>query len=240
MEDRRWKPRGRSKIPMSGAFQMQNSQRDPLVFAKMAGAGNDFVMIDGRSAAIGDAAGFARRVCTRRLSVGADGLIVVESSTRATFRIRYYNADGSHGEFCGNGTRCAARFAFLEGIAERRMTIETDAGIVNAEVLADDRVTISLPPPQAFRAERPVVVGGKSVRGSSITVGVPHYVIFTEGDLWQQDVETPGRAIRRSGEMQPAGTNVNFVAVRDTNAIEVRTYERGVEAETMACGSGVV
>lgn len=225
---------------MSGAFQMQNSQRDPLVFAKMAGAGNDFVMIDHREAAIGDAGDFARRICTRRLSVGADGLILVEKSLRATFRMRYYNADGSLGEFCGNGTRCAARFAVLEGIADRRMTIETDAGIVHAEVLPDDRVTISLPPPQAFRPERPVLADGKSLRGSSITVGVPHYVIFAESDLWQLDVETPGRAVRRSAEMQPAGTNVNFVAVRNANSIEVRTYERGVEGETMACGSGVV
>ena len=113
---------------------------------KMAGAGNDFVVIDNRAGRIGDATDLALRVCTRRLSVGADGLILVEPSTRATFRIRYFNADGSLGEFCGNGTRCAARFAVLHGIAERQMTIETDAGIVSAEVDERGSVTISLPP----------------------------------------------------------------------------------------------
>lgn len=240
MDDRRWKPREVPKIPMSAAIQMQIIQRDPLAFAKMAGAGNDFVVIDNRGGAVADASELTRRICTRRLSVGGDGLILIEPSARATFRMRYYNSDGSLGEFCGNGTRCAARFAFLSAIAEPRMTIETDAGIVDAEIGADDRVTISLPPPQGFRADRPLAVGATTVRGSSITVGVPHYVIYAGDDLWKRDVETLGRAIRRHPEMQPAGTNVNFVSVRDAGSIEVRTYERGVEAETLACGSGVV
>ena len=226
------------KIPKAGAIQMQVNERDPLAFAKMAGAGNDFVIIDNRGGAIGDASEFTRRICTRRLSVGADGLILVESSSRSSFRIRYFNADGSLGEFCGNGTRCAARFAFLAGIAPKAMTIETDAGVVEAEV-AGERVTISLPPPQAYRAHRPVEVAGKTIRGSSILVGVPHYVVFVD-DIWNHDVEAVGRAVRRHAEMQPAGTNVNFVAVRDSSSIDVRTYERGVEAETLACGSGVV
>jgi diaminopimelate epimerase len=219
---------------------MQADQRDPIAFLKMAGAGNDFVVIDNRAGRIADPADLALRVCTRRLSVGADGLILIESSERASFRIRYYNADGSLGEFCGNGTRCAARFAVLNGVTGPRMTIETDAGIVSAEVEDDRRVTISLPPPTAFRAERPIQIGETTVRGSSIVVGVPHYVIFLTDSLWEQQIEALGRAIRHHPEMQPAGTNVNFVVVRDSGSIEVRTYERGVEAETLACGSGVV
>jgi diaminopimelate epimerase len=218
---------------------MQADQRDPIAFLKMAGAGNDFVVIDNRAGRIADPADLALRVCTRRLSVGADGLILIESSDRASFRMRYYNADGSLGEFCGNGTRCAARFAVLNGVAGPRMTIETDAGIVSAEV-DDRRVTISLPPPTAFRAERWLQIGETTVRGSSIIVGVPHYVIFLTDGLWEQQIEALGRAIRHHPEMQPAGTNVNFVVVRDSGSIEVRTYERGVEAETLACGSGVV
>ena len=206
----------------------------------MAGGGNDFVVIDNRSARITDAGDLTRRLCTRALSVGADGLILVESSARATFRMRYYNADGSLGEFCGNGTRCAARFALMNVIASRKMTIETDAGIVNAEVGDGGAVSISLPPPHAFQPQRPLEVEGKTVRGSSIVVGVPHYVVFLTGDLWEQKIEPLGRAIRMHREMQPAGTNVNFVVVRGPNAIEVRTYERGVEAETLSCGSGVV
>lgn len=206
----------------------------------MAGAGNDFVVIDNEADRIRDPADLARRVSTRALSVGADGLILVEPSSRASFRMRYYNADGSLGEFCGNGTRCAARFAFIEGIAEAIMTIETDAGIVEAEVGEDGQVTISLPPPEEFRAERPVTVGEMAVHGSSITVGVPHYVVFLREALWEQDIKPLGSAIRMHHDLQPKGSNVNFVLVRDEHSIEVRTYERGVEAETLACGSGVV
>jgi diaminopimelate epimerase len=179
-------------------------------------------------------------MCTRALSVGADGLILIEPSNRASFRIRYYNSDGSLGEFCGNGTRCAARFAFLNDIADSSMTIETDAGIVSADVSDSGMVTISLPPPKAFRADRPLQLGNSVIRGSSIIVGVPHYVIFLREDLWSQDIASVGGAIRRHRELQPDGANVNFVVVRDSHSIELRTYERGVEAETMACGSGIV
>lgn len=207
-----------------------------LSFAKMAGAGNDFIVIDHREPRVSDPAELSKRICTRALSVGADGLILVEKSDRATFRMRYFNSDGSLGEFCGNGTRCAARFALIEKIAGAKMTIETDAGIVNAEVRNDDLVTISLPTPKDFRRDRRL----DGVEGSSITVGVPHYVTFVKDDLWSLDIVPTGRAIRQHRELQPAGANVNFVNVRDGHAIEIRTYERGVEAETMACGSGIV
>lgn len=215
------------------------SRDEPLTFSKMAGAGNDFVVIDNRGGRIADATELTRRLCTRRMSVGADGLILVEPSSRATFRMRYLNADGSQADFCANGTRCAARFAFMNVIAGKRMTIETDAGIIGAEV-EGSMVTLSLPPPQWFRPERPLTVGGKTVRGSSIVVGVPHYVIFLRDELWSQDIEPLGRAVRRHPELLPDGANVNFVVVRGEHAIEVRTYERGVEAETLSCGSGVV
>lgn len=205
----------------------------------MAGAGNDFVVIDHRGGGAGDPATLARTICTRGLSVGADGLILIEKSDRATFRMRYFNSDGSLGEFCGNGTRCAARFALLQGIAPATMTVETDSGIVSAEVGADDLVTISLPPPQAFR-DRRLRVGDETIEGSSITVGVPHYVLFPRADLWSLDIVPVGRSIRMHDDLQPAGANVNFVNVRDSHSIEIRTYERGVEAETLACGSGIV
>ncbi|HUP50062.1 MAG TPA: diaminopimelate epimerase [Thermoanaerobaculia bacterium] len=221
-------------------IQVLGGKQDPLAFAKMAGGGNDFVLIDDREGRVTAAPELTRRICTRRLSVGADGLILIHDSTRASFAIRYYNADGSLGEFCGNGTRCAARFAQVSGIAGPAMTIETDAGLVSAEVAEDGRVSISLPPPRAFRAERPLLAGSTAVSGSSITVGVPHYVLFLEGELWEQPIEPLGRFIRNHPDMQPAGTNVNFVVVRDGRSLEVRTYERGVEAETLSCGSGVV
>lgn len=225
---------------MRSAPQVQTGKQDPVGFTKMAGGGNDFVVIDNRALKLGDAAELTRRICTRALSVGADGLILIESSVRATFRMRYYNSDGSLGEFCGNGTRCAARFAFVNVIAGKQMTIETDAGIVAATIGDGGSVTISLPPPHAFRPQRPVMVGDQVVRGSSIMVGVPHYMLFLRDELWAHDIAPLGRAIRKHPEFQPAGTNVNFVVVRDDRSIEVRTYERGVEAETLSCGSGVV
>jgi diaminopimelate epimerase len=226
---------------MNGARQVQSGKQDPLAFSKMAGGGNDFVVIDNRAAKIGDASDLTRRICTRALSVGADGLILIESSARATFRMRYYNSDGSLAAFCANGTRCAARFAFQNVIAGRKMTIETDAGIVGGDISDGGLVTLSLPAPQAFRRERPVTVGKQVIHGSSLLVGVPHYVVFLRDSIWSQDIVPLGRAIRTHPELQPdGGANVNFVSVRDWNAIEVRTYERGVEGETLSCGSGVV
>jgi diaminopimelate epimerase len=225
---------------MRPSGQVQSGKQDPLGFSKMAGGGNDFVVLDNRAAKIGDAGELTRRICTRALSVGADGLILIESSARATFRMRYYNSDGSLAAFCANGTRCAARFAFLNVIAGRKMTIETDAGIVGGEISDGGYVTLSLPAPHAFRAERPVMVGSTPVHGSSIIVGVPHYVVFLRDELWSQDILHLGRALRRHKELAPDGANVNFVHVRDGHSIDVRTYERGVEGETLSCGSGVV
>lgn len=226
---------------MKPVGQVQTGKQDPLSFSKMAGGGNDFVVIDNRGPKIADAAELTRRICTRALSVGADGLILVENSARATFRMRYYNSDGGLAAFCANGTRCAARFAFLNVIAGRKMTIETDAGIVGAEISEGGLVALSLPAPHAFRPQRPVVVGETAVRGSSIVVGVPHYVVFLRDDLWAYDIAPMGRAIRTHRDLAPdGGANVNFVSVRDAHAIDVRTYERGVEGETLSCGSGVV
>jgi diaminopimelate epimerase len=225
---------------MKGLTQVQAGKQDPLAFTKMAGAGNDFVVIDNRTGRVSDPVELARRVCTPHLSVGADGLILIEPSARATFRMRYWNSDGSVGEFCANGTRCAARFAFVNVIAPKRMTIETGAGITQAEVSDGGQVTLTLPAPHGFRAERPLRVGGREIRGAFITVGVPHYVIFLRDDLWAQDIVPLGRAIRIHPDLAPAGANVNFVVVRGEHEIEVRTYERGVEAETLACGSGVL
>ncbi len=220
--------------------QVQAGKQDPLAFAKMAGGGNDFVVIDNRQGRVGDAAELTRRICTQHLSVGADGLILVEASPRATFRMRYYNQDGSLADFCANGTRCAARFAFVNVIAPKRMTIETDAGVIGAEMGEGGVVTLSLPPPRSFVAERPLRVGERTIHGSAILVGVPHYVVFVRDELWSHDIVPLGRAIRTHPDLAPAGANANFVAIRDEHSIEVRTYERGVEAETLSCGSGVV
>jgi diaminopimelate epimerase len=225
---------------MRGFGQTHPQRQEPLAFSKMAGGGNDFVVIDNRAGRIGDPTELTRRICTRRLSVGADGLILVEPSARATFGMRYYNSDGSRADFCANGTRCAARFAFMNVIASKRMTIETDAGVVGAEVSDGGAVTLSLPSPHSFRPDRPVTVSDQVIHGSSLMVGVPHYVVFLRRDLWAQSIEVTGRAIRTHRELAPDGANVNFVVIKDWHSIEVRTYERGVEGETLSCGSGVV
>jgi diaminopimelate epimerase len=221
-------------------MQLQASKQDPMTFLKMAGGGNDFVVIDNRSGRIGDAAELTRRICTPHLSVGADGVILIENTGKATFRMRYLNADGSQADFCANGTRCAARFALVNVIAPKKMTIETGAGVVAAEVSDGGLVTLTLPQPHSFQAGRPLRVGETVIRGSSIVVGVPHYVVFLRDNLWSQDIVPLGHALRTHPGLQPAGANINFVVVREPGAIEVRTYERGVEAETLSCGSGVV
>src|SRR5947208_3115838 len=152
--------------------------QEPLTFAKMAGGGNDFVVIDNRSGRVRNVEEFTRRICTPHLSVGADGVILIDQSERASVRMIYYNADGSRADFCANGTRCAARFALLAGVGSHKMTIETDVGILNADV--DDRglVALSVSAPTSVQLNRPLRVGGQTIQGTSLMVGVPHYVIF--------------------------------------------------------------
>jgi len=210
----------------------------PIPFWKMSGAGNDFIIIDHRQPLIPKErmAEFARLVCRRKFSVGADGLFLLESSDRADFQWRFFNADGSEAEMCGNGARCVARFAYMQGIAAARMRFDTLAGIVDATV-ADIEVTIRMPPPHSFRFDRQVEVAGQMVMVHSVDTGVPHAVIFVD-DIDAIDVIGLGRQIRLHPVFAPAGTNVNFVG-RTEGGFRIRTYERGVEDETMACGTGV-
>jgi len=212
---------------------------DAVEFSKFAGGGNDFVIIDNRRREITDGAALARIVCTRRLSVGADGLILIETSNRARLKMVYFNPDGSRA-FCGNGTRCAARFSYMNVVAPRRMTIETDAGVVPAEVLENGEVSLTLPGPGDF-VEKPLrTPEGSSVEGCFLTVGVPHYVVPVHQGLWTRDLSAVGPTIRRHPDLGADGANADFVLVRDRGAIEIRTWERGVEGETLSCGSGVM
>ena len=209
-------------------------------FFKMSGSGNDFILIDNRdgSLAVGDAAAFARSVCERKVSVGADGLFIIERSERVDFRWRFYNADGSVADMCGNGGRCAARFAYLLGIAGGRMSFETGAGIIDAEVRGDV-VKLRLTDPHSLVMDDQIKVDNLLLTVHSLNTGVPHVVHFLH-DLEGFDVFTAGRAIRTHDRYKPAGTNANFVAVVDDHTLRVRTYERGVEDETLACGTGSV
>ena len=212
-----------------------------IEFCKMSGSGNDFILIDNRDAslAVGDLVSFVKRVCERKVSVGADGLIVIESSDRADFKWRFFNADGSEVEMCGNGGRCAARFALLNGIAGENMRFETVAGIIDAEVRGDI-VKIRLTEPHTLVMDDRIEVAGQPLSVHSVNTGVPHVVNFVEDDLEGFDVFNTGRAIRYHEHYRPTGTNANFAAVVDNHTLRVRTYERGVEGETLACGTGSV
>jgi diaminopimelate epimerase len=178
---------------------------------------------------------FARLVCRRKFSVGADGLFLLEPSQVADFRWRFFNADGSEAEMCGNGARCVARFAYMNGLAAARMRFETLAGIIDASV-ADTQVTIRMPAPHSLQLDLEVEAAGQGWTVHSVNTGVPHLVVFVD-DLDRVDVDALGRTFRYHARFAPAGTNVNFVA-RDKERLAIRTYERGVEAETMACGTG--
>lgn len=212
----------------------------PIPFVKMSGTGNDFILIDHRKPRLAREImpEFARLVCRRRFSVGADGLIFIEDSDRADFKWVFFNGDGSEAEMCGNGARCAARFAYMHGIAPAHMRFETIAGIIEANV-SDCNVSVRMTEPKEFRLERSVRLDDGTVTLHSVDSGVPHAVIFVD-DFARYDICTTGRAIRFHPDFMPAGTNVNFVQLQENGVLKVRTYERGVENETLACGTGAV
>ena len=214
-----------------------------IPFWKMSGSGNDFIMIDHRNPIIPaeEMKQFVSKVCRRGLSVGADGVIFIEPSTQADYAWHYYNADGGEVEMCGNGSRCVARFAYLQKIAPAKHTIETLAGKVQAEVLGSsgDRVRVRLPDPSDLRLDLKIEIEGKIHPGHFVNTGVPH-VIYLVDDVETVDVVRLGRATRRHPLFAPRGTNANFVSMTDRKNLKIRTYERGVEDETLACGTGAI
>lgn len=212
-------------------------------FHKIHGNGNDFILIDNRRGVLRgrNLSGLAKQVCHRNRSVGADGLIVIgtpASRKKAHFKWRFFNADGSEAEMCGNGSRCAAKFARLKGIAPAKMAFETLAGIIHAEV-RKDAVKVQLTGASGLRMDVPVPLAGHTRTGSFINTGVPHLVYLSE-NLDGEDVQATGSATRWHEVFKPAGTNVNFIQIDGPRSLRIRTYERGVEGETLACGTGAV
>jgi len=215
-------------------------------FCKMTGTGNDFILIDNRRARLAPALTptLAKALCCRRRSVGADGLIVLSPSQRVDaalgkidFRWDFFNADGSSAEMCGNGGRCAARFAVGIGLAGPELVFDTLAGPIRAWV-GRQTVTLELTPPTGWYDDLRLEIGGRTTTIHGVNTGVPHAVVPVD-DLSSADVKNWGREIRFHRHFAPAGTNVNFIAARH-GRLEVRTYERGVEDETLACGTGAV
>jgi diaminopimelate epimerase len=211
-----------------------------IPFYKMSGSGNDFIIIDNREGILEgiELPQWVKKVCRRRVSVGADGLILVQNSPKADFQWRYFNADGSEVEMCGNGGRCVARFAYLIGISGRSLSFDTLCGVMEAEVIGE-RAKLGMGSPSDLKLDYPISIDGNEHIVSSINTGVPHVVQIVE-DLEQYDVSRFGPSIRFHPLYQPDGTNANFMEVRDIHTIHIRTYERGVEDETLACGTGAV
>ena len=210
-----------------------------IKFTKAVATGNDFIIIDNRASSIGeDIPAFARRVCDRKRSIGADGLLLIEKSGAADFRMRIFNQDGSEAQMCGNGSRCAALYAKEKKMAGARMTIDTLAGTLEASV-KDDTVKVRLTDPKEIKWNLCLMIDKCPYKLSFADTGVPHVVHFVD-DLDKVNVKELGSHLRYHKEFAPAGTNADFVKVLDKHSIRIRTYERGVEDETLACGTGAV
>jgi diaminopimelate epimerase len=203
----------------------------------MAGAGNDFIVIDAIPDV--DLTQLAKKVCARQTGVGADGLLILEKSSTADYKMRIINADGSEAEMCGNGARCMAAYIIQKCSPQKKLFgMETLAGTVLAEVNGSF-IKVRLSDPKDYKTGIVLNVNGQSITASYIDTGVPHAIIFVEA-LHEIDVNSIGRLIRHHKQFAPRGANVNFIEQIKEDQVEVRTYERGVEAETLACGTGSV
>lgn len=213
-----------------------------LHFYKMTGAGNDFVMLDNRDLSLSPILekDTIAMLCDRRFGIGGDGLIAVEPAQgEGDYRMRYYNSDGGEAEMCGNGARCFAAFASaLDDDEPMSLSFETQAGLINATIHEDYTVTVNLTTPHSLELNK---VAASDVIPSGvhfINTGVPHAVVFVD-DLSKINIRELGAHLRYHEAFAPAGTNVNFVQLISPSHIAIRTYERGVEDETLACGTGM-
>ena len=208
-----------------------------LDFVKAEGAGNDFIIIDAVS--LPPAANIkelTERFCKRNKSIGADGLLIYGESADCDFRMSIYNPDGNEVEMCGNGARCLALYAYQKKAKTDRMLIETKAGRIEVEIKGET-VKLKLTEPKDARLNFDLAVNGENIKVHFVNTGVPHVVCFVD-DVSKTDVKIVGRAARFHDEFKPQGTNANFVEVLGPRKLKIRTYERGVEEETLACGTG--
>lgn len=216
-----------------------------IPFTKMHGCGNDFIIIDNRKQDVqeNELADFAKKVCERKFHIGANGLMLVEQSHQADFKMRYFNADGSEGEMCGNGARCIAKFAYDHGVAPETMTMETLDGLYKAQMMGPDQVQISFPDiavADIYLLQK-LAHHGNIETYHYVWAGVPHVVIFGENisAISDNDFAVWARKVKEHEHFNEFGTNVNLVEIcPQTSTLNIRTYERGVEEETLACGSG--
>ncbi|MCC7300070.1 MAG: diaminopimelate epimerase [Verrucomicrobia bacterium] len=209
-----------------------------IKFWKMHGAKNDFVLFDDRRGRFpADDRAFIAHIAARHSGVGSEGVILIQTSATADFRMRFFNPDGGEVDMCGNGARCVARLAFELGVAGKKMTIETQAGQLKAQVMQKG-VRLWMTSPSGWNLNGSLELAGRNLMYGFVNTGVPHVVMRT-GELSNVDVQEVGSAVRRHRQFAPAGTNVNFMEIAPDGGLCIRTYERGVEAETPACGTGV-
>ncbi|MEM9444772.1 MAG: diaminopimelate epimerase [Verrucomicrobiota bacterium] len=214
-----------------------------LAFVKMTGAGNDFVCLNNLKDNLSLSKRQIAKICDRHFGVGADGMLIAEKSSISdiSYRMRYHNADGGQAEMCGNGARCFANYLRnFCGLSKKRNEVSfmTKAGVIKATFLPNEEVKVQLTAPKNLKLDLPLKLSGGKCKAHSLDTGVPHALIFVQ-DLEALDISRMGREVRNHEVFRPAGTNVNFVQQTGKNAIRVRTYERGVEDETLACGTGV-
>jgi diaminopimelate epimerase len=210
-----------------------------LRFTKMNGAGNDFILIDNRAGGVRLNRSQIAHLCDRHRGIGADGILLVEKATnQADFRMRYFNADGGEAEMCGNGARCFARFANKVAKAGDKISFETPAGVISAELI-DDLVILQMTEPTDLRLNIKLSAADENKIVHFINSGVPHVVIPVPR-IDDTDIRREGSVIRYHKMFSPKGANVNFIEKRSPKKIAIRTYERGVEDETLACGTGIV
>src|SRR5215211_2255235 len=210
-----------------------------LRFTKMNGAGNDFILFDNRTGNVDLDRNQIAQLCDRHRGIGADGILLLENPTNcADFRMRYFNADGGEAEMCGNGARCFARFANKVGGQKAEISFETPAGVISAE-LKGDLVTLRMTKPSDLRLNVDLPMAAQTRTVHFINSGVPH-VVIPVAKIDNADVRREGAAVRNHKMFSPNGANVNFMEKRGPNEIAIRTYERGVEDETLACGTGIV
>ncbi|WP_027179037.1 diaminopimelate epimerase [Maridesulfovibrio bastinii] len=213
-------------------------------FYKMQGCGNDFVIIDNREMKlpVDDMSRWAEKICKRAFGVYADGLFFIEDAPEGSdldYVWQFYNSDGSRAEMCGNASRCVGRLAHALGIAGEKHVFGTDAGPVQVQVFPElEEVKVQLPDPKDIKVNQTLTIDGKEYTYHFANTGVPHVVVQVD-DAESVDIKKMGSAIRYHEDFAPAGTNVNFVQFVDNDSLIVRTYERGVEDETYACGTGV-
>lgn len=204
----------------------------------MHGSGNDFIVFNDVSEELPlNNNGWLRRIAARRRGIGCDGIIALQKSENADFKMRFFNPDGQEVEMCGNGARCIAKFAFDKGIAPQKMRFETAAGLLKAQI-QNENVKLFMTPPRDMAVNKHLKLKDTTITYGFANTGVPHVVVAVK-DLADYDVVDTGAAIRYHDNFAPAGTNANFITVTGTNKLSIRTYERGVEGETLACGTGI-